>query len=156
MRFEELRFVCTEAAKDVVTQHGDDPIPPTVVLPGAERTRLLTLPGFPEEDRARHEYMVQFAEDEITSNLVPAWGFIAAAEDAEGNDVVVAVYGARRHQPELTAARLDEDGTLGEFVTPEELDPTAMPFLHPLQHAVDAIPPLDDPSEAEGLPLFGE
>lgn len=156
MRFEELRFVCTEAAKDLVTQR-ERPVPPTIVLPGPERTRLLTLPQFPEDDEARHAYLAQFAQDEITKNLVPAWGFVAEAEDASGREVVVVVYGARRHPPELTAARVGSDGELDEFVPSEELDPTAMPFLHPLQHAVDAVPALDDQQGDEGgLPLFGQ
>ncbi|MDX1622026.1 MAG: hypothetical protein R3320_13600 [Nitriliruptorales bacterium] len=155
MRFEELRFVCTEAAKDLVQQHREDHVPPTIVLPGPERTRLLTLPRFPEDDEQRHAYLAQFAEDEISKNLIPAWGFVAEAEDSSGHDVVVVVYGARRHPPELTAARLRQ-GELDEFVPPEELDPTAMPFLHPLQHAVDALPALEDPSQAGGLPMFGD
>lgn len=158
MRFEELHFVCTEAAKDLVTNR-ERPLPPTMVLPGPERTRLLTLPGFPEDDEARHAYLAQFASDEIEDNLIPCWGFVAEAEDASGHDVVLVVYGARRHPPELTAARLRPSGELDEFVPPEQLDPTAMPFLHPLQHAVDALPAVEetpDQPEGEGLPLFGQ
>ena len=157
MKFEELRFVCEEAAKDVVAK-GERPLPPTVVLPGPERTRLLTLPRFPEDDEARHDYLVHLAEDQITGGRVPCWGFVAEAE-VSGRDAVAIVYGARQHAPEVSAAPLTEDGELGEFVAGEPLDPTAMPFLHPLQHAVDALPadeggPPEGPDDG-GLPLFG-
>lgn len=154
MKFEELRFVCEEAAKDVVSK-GERPVPPTVVLPGPERTRLLSLPRFPEGDEARHTYLAQFAEDQITANQVPAWGFLVEAEVGE-QDAVVIVYGARRHAPEISAAPLVDDA-LGDFVPGEELDPTAMPFLHPLQHAVDALPAEGQGPDAGegGLPIFG-
>jgi hypothetical protein len=154
MRFEELRFLCEEAAKDLVAR-GDRPVPPTIVLPGPERTRLLTLPQFPEDDEARHDYLAQFALDQLTSDQVPAWGFVAEAEIG-GHDAITIIYGARKHPPEISAAPLDDDG-LGEFLPGEVLDPTAMPFLHPLQHAVDALPAVDDPNQPGdgGLPLFG-
>ena len=158
MKFEELRFVCEEAAKDVVAK-GQRPVPPTVVLPGADRTRLLTLSDFPEDDEARHDYLAQLAHDQITRGKVPAWGFVVEAEIA-GQDAVAIVYGARKHAPEISAAPLAEN-ELGDFVPAEELDPTAMPFLHPLQHAVDALPALegDDPGDITGgggLPMFGQ
>lgn len=158
MKFEELRFVCEEAARDVVAK-GQRPVPPTVVLPGADRTRLLTLTGFPDEDRERHDYLAQLALEQITEAGVPAWGFLVEAE-VDAQDAVAVVYGARKHAPEITAAPLDEDG-LGDFVPAEQLDPTAMPFLHPLQHAVDALPALegDDPGDITGgggLPMFGQ
>lgn len=158
MKFEELRFVCEEAAKDVVAK-GQRPVPPTVVLPGADRTRLLTLTGFPTDDEDRHAYLAQLAHEQITEPGVPAWGFLVEAEIG-GHDAVAIVYGARKHAPEVSAAPLDDDG-LGEFVPGEELDPTAMPFLHPLQHAVDALPGVEGegggpgPDEG-GLPLFGQ
>lgn len=148
--------MCEEAAKDVVAQ-GERPVPPTVVLPGAERTRLLKLPRFPEDDEDRHRYLAQFADDQIRAGRVPCWGFVVEAE-VGGRDAVAIVYGARQHAPEISAAPLDEGG-LGEFVPAEPLDPTAMPFLHPLQHAVDALPaeegggPPAGPGEG-GLPLF--
>ena len=59
------------------------------------------------------------------------------------------MYGARGHHPEITASRIDEDGTLDGFDTFEELDPEAMTFLHPLQQAVDALSPID-PSQVPG------
>ena len=156
MTFEELRFVCEEAAKDVVAQ-GERPVPPTVVLPGPERTRLLRLPRFPDDDEARHRYLAQVAEDQVTAGRVPCWGFLVEAE-VGGRDAVAIVYGARQHTPEISAAPLDEDG-LGDFVPGEELDPTAMPFLHPLQHAVDALPAVDESApgpDDDVLPRFND
>ena len=63
MQFEELRFVCQEAAVDIVDR--ETSARPTVVLPGKERTRLLALPSFPDEDEARHELLANLAADEI-------------------------------------------------------------------------------------------
>ncbi len=137
IQFEELRFVCQEAAKDQAEQ-GERPIAPAVVLPGPERTRVVRLAGFPEDDEERHAFIRQFASDEVEKNLIPCWGFLAEAELADGTDVVVVVYGARRHAPVVSAAPITEGG-LGEFLPDEPLDPTAMPFLHPLQHTVDAM-----------------
>lgn len=142
MQFDELRFVCLEAAGDVLRQRGR-PLPPTVVLPGAERTRLVMLPDLPAEDEARHRVLAQLAHDRVTADGVPCWGFVAEAEVA-GQDAVVVVYGARRHAPHVTASRFTAAGELEEFVPAEELDPTALPFLHPLQHAVDALPAVGD------------
>lgn len=142
MQFEELRFVCQEAATDLAHKH-DRPLPPTVVLPGPERTRLLKLPRLPDDDEARHAVLGQLAEDEIMTRAIPCWGFIAEA-DAGGEDVLLVVFGARRHPPHLTASRFADNGTLEGFVPSEELDPTALPFLHPLQHAVDALPAIGD------------
>lgn len=154
MKFEELRFVCEEAAKDVVSK-GQRPVPPTIVLPGPERTRLLTLSDFPRDDQARHDYLAHLAHEQITTGGTPAWGFLVEAE-ISGHDAVAIVYGARQHAPEISAAPLEDD-ELGEFVPAEQLDPTAMPYLHPLQHAVDALPATegDDPGQG-GLPLFGQ
>ena len=142
MQFDELRFVCQEAALDILRQRGR-PMPPTVVLPGPERTQLVTLPELPDEDEARHTVIAQLAHDRITAASIPCWGFVAEA-DIAGADGVVVVYGARRHAPHLTGAAFDDDGSLDEFVASEELDPTALPFLHPLQHAVDALPAMGD------------
>lgn len=136
MQFDELRFICQQAGLDVVEKRGR-PTPPTLVLPGADRTRLLTVPSFPNDDEARHAMIAELAFQEITTGQTPCWGFIAEAE-VDGTDVLVVVYGARRHSPEITAAVFDGD-TPEEFMAPEQLDPTALPFLHPLQHAVDAL-----------------
>jgi hypothetical protein len=156
MQFEELRYVCQEAAVDLVTKKGR-PLVPHVVLPGADRTRVLALADFPTGDEeAAHDYLAALAADEVQAGQVPCWGFVAEAE-VGGEDAVVVVFGARKHAPHLTASGFDADGALAEFVPSEELDPTAMPFLHPLQHAVDQLPPLDQPPAGEGggLPILG-
>ncbi len=146
MQFDELRYVCQEAALDLVRER-NRPLPPTVVLPAPERTRLLTLPRFPDDDEQRHAVLAQLALDEITGTSTPAWGFVAEAEIGE-RDAVVVVFGARKHAPQLTAAWFTGDGDLDEFAPSEELDPTAMPFLHPLQHAVDALPAVGEGFDA--------
>ena len=153
MQFEELRYVCQEAAIDLL-QKRSRPLPPTVVLPRPDRTRLLSIPEFPDEDEARHAVMADIAEEEIRASGVPAWGFLAEAEIGD-EDAVVVVYGARRHAPHLTAARFGAEGELVEFVPSEELDPKAMPFLHPLQHAVDALPALDVAEAAADEDVLG-
>ena len=85
-----------------------------------------------------------------------------AEADVAGRDGVVAVFGARRHVPHVSAALFTDEGGLDEFVSAEELDPAALPFLHPLQHAVDALPCAQsvydayDPKRATGLPLHPE
>lgn len=145
MRFDELRFVCQEAATELVAR--GRPVAATVVLPGPERTQLLALPELPEDDESRHAVLVQLAADRITAPGVPCWGFVAEAE-VSGDEALVVVYGARRHAPCITAARFEADGRLGTFVAEEPLDPTALPFLHPLQHAVDALPAGGDVFEA--------
>ncbi|MEX0592301.1 MAG: hypothetical protein WD358_04940 [Nitriliruptoraceae bacterium] len=141
MQFDELKFVCQQAASDLATKR-ERPLPPTVVLPGPDRTQLVTLPDFPADDESRHAVIAQLALDHVAGPGVPCWGFIAEAE-ASGRDVVVVVFGARRHPPRLTAAAFDDQG-LEEFIDDEPLDPTAMPFLHPLQHAVDAMEAVTD------------
>jgi hypothetical protein len=146
VQFDELRYVCQEAALDLVRERSR-PLPATVVLPAPQRTRLLTLPRFPDEDEARHAVLAQLAADEITATATPAWGFVAEAEVAD-RDAVVVVYGARRHAPRLTAAWFTDAGDLDEFAADEELDPTALPFLHPLQHAVDALPAVGEGFDA--------
>jgi hypothetical protein len=139
-------------------------MPPAVVLPGPTRTQLVTLPDLPDDDEARHTVMAELARERVTADGVPCWGFVAEA-DVGGHDAVVVVYGARRHAPHLTAAVIGDDDQPDEFVPSEELDPTALPFLHPLQHAVDAMPAAGDvfggadpkrggPPEG-GLPIVG-
>jgi hypothetical protein len=143
VQFEELRYVCQEAAVDVLSRRGR-PVPATIVLPGPERTRLVTLPDFPPDDETRHAVLAQLAADEVTPNEIPCWGFVAEAE-VSGEDAVVVAFGARRNAPHVTASRFDEEGGLEEFVPSEPLDPTALPFLHPLQHAVDALTAVQGP-----------
>lgn len=123
------------------------------MLPGPERTRLLTLPDFPEDDEARHALIAELAHDEVATHAVPCWGFVAEA-DVDGDDAVIVVFGARRHTPHVTGSRFTGDGDLEVFVPSEELDPTALPFLHPLQHTVDSLPAGDAEPPASGLPLF--
>ena len=142
MQFDELKFITQQAALDVVSRH-DRPVPPTVVLPGPARTLLLTLPALPAEDEVRHLVIAELAAEHLTGGGVPCWGFVAEA-DIAGSDGMIAVYGARRHTPHISAALFSDDGELEEFVPTEELDPTALPFLHPLQHAVDALPGAQD------------
>lgn len=160
MQFEDLRKLSIAAAGDLVDR-GERPIPATVVVPGGERTRLLRLPGFPDDDESRHTLLATLAQDVLQANRVPAWGFLAEGV-VDGVDAVVVVYGARNKAPRVTAAPLLDD-VLGEFVDAEDLDPTAMPFLHPLQHVVDSLP-AEPPDRASGpgpidpdagLPLIG-
>lgn len=153
MTIEELRALCEEAARDLI-QQGQRPVPPTVVLPGPERTRLVSLPDFPDDDEARHDLMVAFTGDEMLDQQIPCWGFVAEAE-VEGADAVVVAYGARRHAPQVAAAPVG-DAELGDFGVPEDLDPTALPFLHPLQHAVDSLEPEEGPAGGDDgdLPVW--
>jgi hypothetical protein len=158
MEFSELRYVCQEAALDLLRSR-ERPIPATVVLPGPEKTSLVTIRDFPDDDEARHAVMAELAGERVTAAGVPAWGFVAEA-DVGGRDALVVVFGARRHAPHLMAAFLDDPEAV-EFTPDEELDPTALPFLHPLQHAVDSLPALETPpgpgeTGGGGLPLFGQ
>jgi hypothetical protein len=159
VQFEELRFITQQAAVDVFEKH-DRPLPPTVVLPGPARTLLLTLPSLPDDDELRHLVIAELAAEHLTGEGVPCWGFVAEA-DVAGSDGVITVYGARRHTPHLSAALFNDEGGLDEFLTAEELDPTALPFLHPLQHAVDSLPGAQnvfdvyDPKRAGPSPIAG-
>lgn len=158
MTLDELEALCTEAARDLAARH-PRPLPATVVLPGANATAVTTLEGFPDDDIERFDALSRFAADRIRPAGVPAYGFLAEASlqtDVESGDVLVVVYGARRHRPRVMAAPLgtaprvaaDQNGDtgsvqIGSFSPSEPLDPTAMPFLAPLQHAVDAAEPPD-------------
>lgn len=151
MRIEELELVCREAALNLVKRSGR-PIPATVVLPLPESTRVVSMPDFPDDDPTRFDVLRRFAQEEMRPANAPCYGFIAEAlaETDEGPpaDVVLVVYGARNHHPKVTAAPLVE-GKLGPFADPEDLEPTAFPFLSPVQHAVDAADPPD------ALPIIG-
>lgn len=156
MQFEELRYVCLEAAVDVVRQHGR-PVHPTVVLPGPGATRVVRLEGFPDSDEGRHAYLEQFAESEITEAEIPCWGFVSEAE-TEAGDVLMVAFGARLHRPHVTASAFDEDDSPEEFIPSEEVDRDALPFLHPLQLAVDALAAIERESQApwqEGGDVLG-
>ncbi len=135
MRIEELDAVCRQAARDLVARE-PRPLPPAVVLPLPDATRVTTLPDFPDDDPARFDLLAGFARAMMMPVNAPAYGFVAEAS-VEGADVVVVVYGARGHHARVIAAPFDEEG-LAEFTQPEEVDPAAFPFLAPLQHAADA------------------
>lgn len=142
MRIEELELVCCQAARELA-QRGDRPVPTAVVLPLPHATRVVTLEGFPDADPARFDVLEQFAREEMRLAEAPAYGFVAeaAAPDDDGQpvEVVVVVYGARGHHPRVLAAPLT-GSEVGPFGQAEELEPTALPFLSPLQHAADAVP----------------
>lgn len=151
MNVEELAWVCQEAARDMVERE-ERPFPPAVVLPSPQATRIVTLPEFPDDERSRLGLMESFAEEEILAKSQPAYGFLSEAE-VDGDDVLIAVYGAHSTPPQITAAPLAPDGDLGEFNEPEPLDPNALLFIHALQHAVDQV---DETPETPGIPGFGD
>lgn len=135
MTLDELRALCEEAARDLVARTGR-PHPPTAVLPLPDATKVTTLEGFPEDDVTRHDALSRFAADEMVPRQAPCFGFLAEAV-VDDVDVLLVAYGARGHGTHLMAAPLTEGGGLGEFTAPEPLDPAALPFLRPLQHAAD-------------------
>ena len=144
MTLDELAVLCREAAGDLV-QRESRPLPTTVILPASHATAVTSLPDFPDDDIDRFELLSRFAADRMRPAGVPCYGFMAEATlDTEQGptDVLMVVYGARRNRPQVTAAPLS-DNELGQFTTPEPLDPTALPFLSPLQHAADAAEPPD-------------
>jgi hypothetical protein len=145
MRIEELEVMCREAAEQIVAREGR-PVVPAIVLPLPDATRVVALPDFPDADDDRLAVLTRFAEDEMRPANAAAYGFLAeATAEAEGGGVVevlVAVYGARNHHPQIVAGPLDGDG-LGPFTEAEPVAPSAMPFLAPLQRAADAARPPD-------------
>jgi hypothetical protein len=154
MRLEELEQTCQEAAAALVQREGR-PVPPSVVLPLPESTRVVSLAGFPDDPGGRFELLSAFAEDEMRPVNAPCYGFVAeAVADVGGGPVgvVVLVFGARGIHPRITAAPIAEDAAMGAFGDAEDLDPRAMPFLAPLQHAADAARPPDlmDTPSGEG------
>lgn len=144
MRFEELEVVCQEAARNLAERESR-PLTATVVLPLPSRTRVTTLADWPDDDHTRTQLLERFAQDVVRTENAPCFGFVAegvAASDDGTVDVVVVSYGARGNHPRIMAAPLNEEG-VGEFTASEPLDPSAMPFLAPLQRAVDAATPPD-------------
>lgn len=138
MTLDELRQLCQEAARDLIARH-DAPVPAAVVLPRSSQTQVTTLDGFPDDDEQRFTALSHFAADRMVPASVPCFGFVAEAELAADEgliDVVVVAYGARQRGTWVTAAPL-EDGEVGAFSAAEQLDPAALPFLRPLQHAAD-------------------
>lgn len=138
MRIEELAYLCEEAARDLASR-SERPVPAAVVVPGMPSSRIVELPDFPPDDETRARVLDALAQREIVEAARPAYGFMAEAETADRQEVVVVVYGARSHPPRVTAAGFREDGALGEFAPAEPLDPAALPFLHPLQHAAESV-----------------
>lgn len=145
MRLDELEAVCREAARGVVEREGR-PVPATVVLPLPDTNKVTTFPDFPVDDAARTALLERFAADAVRPANASCFGFLAEATVDAGDgapvDVVVVAYSARQRHAHVTAAPLDVDG-VGAFTSAEELDPAAMPFLAPLQAAVDAAGPPD-------------
>ncbi len=139
------------------------------MLPGTERTRLLALPQFPEDDEARHELLANLAADEIVEGQVPCWGFVAEGELDDGGDVVVVVYGARKHAPHLTAAVKLDDGTLGRVPPGRRARPdrpcptctrcstpwTSCPPVRPRPTACRGCAARRTTRSPGGLPMFG-
>lgn len=159
MTLEELAVVCQEAARALAAR-GERPVPATVVLPLPQATRVVVLDGFPDDDAARHAALSRFAADEMVPRGAPCFGFVAeaalATDPGAGRggaqvDVLVVAYGARRRATHVVAAVLD-DGGLGAWSPPEELDPAAMPFVRPLQHAADLAEP--PPAKTHGTPTL--
>lgn len=148
MRLEELEAICQEAARGLLEREGR-PLTPAVVLPLPQATRVLSLAGFPDDDLARAHALGDLAADEMRPVSAPCYGFVAEAEQPDGQPLLVVVYGARGHQPRITAAMLHADG-LGEWVEAEELHPDAMVFLRPLQAAAEHADPAQPASG--GLP----
>ena len=155
MTLDQLHLLIEEAARGVV-ERTDRPHPVTVVLPLEGATKVITLDGFPDDDTARHDALSVLAARQMVPANAACFGFLAEATGPQGEDLLVAVYGARQRGGYVTAAVLDESG-LGEFAPAEPLEPTAMPFLQPLQHAVDTAspPPSAGPASEGGLPIIG-
>lgn len=140
MRPEELDTMCRQAGQDLLARASSRPIRPAVVLPLPGRTRIVELASWPDDDERRTDVLERFASDEMRPENAAAWGFVAEATLATDppQDVIVAVYSARGLHPRVTVAPAAADGSLGEFVAPEEIAPAAFPFLAPLQRAADA------------------
>ena len=145
MRVEELEVVCQEAARNLV-ERSQGMLQASIVLPLPSKTSVTTLPDWPDDEASRTELLERFAADVAVPNNASCYGFVAEgiAADEEGRpvDVVVVAFGARNNHPRVAAAVL-HDGALDEFTESEPLAPAAMPFLAPLQRAVDHARPPD-------------
>jgi hypothetical protein len=147
---DQLHLLIEEAARNLV-ERTDRPHPVTVVLPLEGSTKVITLEGFPDQDDARHEALSVLAARQMVPANAACFGFLAEATGPDGEDLLLAVYGARQRGGYVTAAVI-ADGQLSDFTPAEPLEPTAMPFLQPLQHAVDTAAP---PDQTGGLPIIG-
>lgn len=136
MTLEELEQLCRDAARDVLAQEEARPLPAVVVLPQPGATQLIRLPDFPADDEARFDLLAGLAAERMRPVSAPCYGFVAEATADDGQEVMLIAFGARGHRPRVSAAPL-QAGELGRFVENEELDPAALPFLAPLQRAVD-------------------
>ncbi len=153
MTVDQLLVLMEEAARNLVDRT-DRPHPVTIVTPLPGSTKVLSLEGFPDDDAARKQALSIVAANHMVPENAACFGLLAEATGPGGEDLLVAVYGARHRGAFVTAAILDEGG-LGEFAPPEPLDPDAMPFIQPLQHAADMSEPPDDVSGVAGLPIIG-
>lgn len=151
MTVDQLLLVVQEAARNLI-QRTTRPYPVALVVPLPGSTKVTSLDGFPDDDDERTDVMSVFAARHLIPDNAACFGMVAEATGADGQDVLVVVYGARRRGSFVTAAMIEQDG-LGEFAEPEPLEPTAMPFIQPLQHAVDMAEPASDPGG--GLPIIG-
>ncbi len=153
MTLDELRTLCQEAARELSAREGH-PLPAAVIVPLPDRTGVATLPDFPASDEDRFQVLSHFAADRMVPAGAPCFGFVAeAALEAGGDeaiDVVLVAYGARQRGTWVTAAPL-QDGVMGEFGDPEQLDAAALPFLRPLQHAADLATADADGEDVLGL-----
>jgi hypothetical protein len=151
MTIDQLRALVEEAARDLVART-DRPHPVSIVVPLPDATRVVSLPDFPDDDHDRKQVLSAFAADHMVPAGASCFGFVGEASGPEGEDLLLIVYGARQRGSHLTAALLDADGP-GVFAPSEPLEPTAMPFLQPLQHAAD-LAEATDPAGGEGLPII--
>ena len=137
--------MCQEAARNLV-ERSSGSLQAAIVLPLPSKTSVTTLPDWPDDEEARTALLERFAADVAVPNNAPCYGFVAegVAADEAGRpvDVIVVAFGARNNHPRVAAAVL-HDGTLEEFTESEPLAPAALPFLAPLQRAVDHARPPD-------------
>lgn len=153
MTVDQLRMLMQEAAKDLVGRT-DRPHPVTVVIPSEESTKVISLEGFPDRDDDRKDALSLIAARQMVPRNAACYGFIAEATGPQGEDLLLVAYGARQRGGQLTAAVIGPQG-LGDFAPAEELEPTAMPFLQPLQHAADtANPDAGGGPAGGGLPII--
>lgn len=153
MTLDQLKLLVIQAAEELL-QRQDRPLPVTVVLPLEGSTQVLSLDAFPDDDAERKEILSVLSARRMVPVNAPCFGFLAEADGPEGQDLLVAVYGARRRGALVMAAEVDGD-VLSEFTDPEPLEPSAMPFLQPLQHAADMAAAPEDPAGGGGLPIIG-
>lgn len=150
MTLDQLKLLIGQAAEELAERH-DRPLPVTIVVPLEGATRVVSLDAFPDTDGDRKEVLSVFAARHMVPDNAPCFGFLAEATGPDGQDLLVAVYGARRRGSYVMAASLQEG--LSDFTDAEPLEPTAMPYLQPLQHAVDTATSPED-GGAEGLPII--